>query len=366
MNQVLALQVLGDIMAWPNDRATAEFRWLRLMSRIKYDGYQDFLAGMRFIESLANWLQQFPQTDRQVAYDFVRNRLVYIGQPEMLRLVELLYPDHVRQRLVRAVSERLGIAPYRVWADPSATTEFKRLHRSTLYMGLSEGARLDQFRRLNADKVTNEQVAIATQLDKDKWDDLQSNLRESLKDDTAKFAFVYLIDDFVGTGTTFLRLEEGDEWKGKLIKFLQSVCDRVDQHFAQDWVLCVHHYVATTKAKETLEDRESLARETWKETPWFKKVEFSFGTELPAQLRMNDETCPDFLRLADAYYDASIETKHTWKGGTDMRRGFGGCALPLVLEHNTPNNSISLLWADSSGSKGHKMIPLFRRRQRHA
>ncbi len=29
-----------------------------------------------------------------------------------------------------------------------------------------------------------------------------------------------------------------------------------------------------------------------------------------------------------------------------MKRGFAACALPLVLAHNCPNNSIYLLWAD--------------------
>jgi hypothetical protein len=46
------------------------------MSRLKFDGYQDYLAGARFLESLVDWLQQFDPQDRPVAYDFVRNRLV--------------------------------------------------------------------------------------------------------------------------------------------------------------------------------------------------------------------------------------------------------------------------------------------------
>jgi len=61
MNQDLALRVLGQIMAWNDEQARDEFRWLRLMARLKYDGYRDFQAGMRFIESLATWLQQFIQ-----------------------------------------------------------------------------------------------------------------------------------------------------------------------------------------------------------------------------------------------------------------------------------------------------------------
>ena len=73
MNQTLALRVLGRIMNWPDDRAGDEFQWLRLMARLKYDGYHDFHAGMRFVESLVTWLQQFKRPEeRETAYAFVR------------------------------------------------------------------------------------------------------------------------------------------------------------------------------------------------------------------------------------------------------------------------------------------------------
>ena len=40
-------------------------------------------------------------------------------------------------------------------------------------------------------------------------------------------------------------------------------------------------------------------------------------------------------------------------------------ALPVVLHHNTPNNSISLLWADTTdredGSKRHALFPRYER-----
>ncbi len=50
MNQEFILVRLSDLMAWDDDTARKEFAWLSLMSRMKYDDYQDFLAGMRFIE----------------------------------------------------------------------------------------------------------------------------------------------------------------------------------------------------------------------------------------------------------------------------------------------------------------------------
>jgi hypothetical protein len=111
MNQGLALKILSQIMAWSDDRAREEFGWLRLMARLKYDGYSDFQAGMRFIESLATWLQQFRAEERETAYAFVRHALVYIGPGEMQRLVEQFYPRTVRDRLVRTVARDANYRP---------------------------------------------------------------------------------------------------------------------------------------------------------------------------------------------------------------------------------------------------------------
>jgi hypothetical protein len=53
-------------------------------------------------------------------------------------------------------------------------------------------------------------------------------------------------------------------------------------------------------------------------------------------------------------------------GGEQAHYGFAKTGLFLVLEHNTPNNSIALLWAEADGdSPAPPMRPLFRRRQRH-
>ena len=211
-------------MAWTDDRAREEFAWLRLMARLKYDGYRDFQAGMRFIESLATWLQQFKPAERETAYDFVRRTLVYIGPSEMQRLVEQFYPRTVSDRLVHTIATRRTMHKYRVLADPVAQAEVDKLRRKTLFMALSDGARIDTVRHANVGLLTNEQLVVSTQLDTDKWQDLLQNLRDELKDPGAKFALVYLIDDFMGTGTSFLRFDdEKNKWCGKLIRFKDSV-----------------------------------------------------------------------------------------------------------------------------------------------
>lgn len=377
MNQDLALRVLSQIMAWSDDRARDEFRWLRLMARLKYDGYRDFQAGMRFIESLATWLQQFEPGEREAAYGFVRRTLVYIGPGEMQRLVEQFYPGTVRDRLFRTIATERSIQNYRVLADPAARDDIARLRRQTLFMGLSDGARIDTIRHTNVGLLSNEQFVQGTQVDTDKWEDLRNNLRKDLGDETAGFRLVYLIDDFAGTGTTFIRLEPERGWKGKIMRFRESIntaADALGPFLAPNWELCIHHYVASDAAANNIAQRLGEAREVLVDERWATAVHPSFGAVLPVDLPINalPERNEEFIELTRKYYDPKLETEHTSIGGVaHLGLGYGGCALPLVLDHNTPNNAVALLWAETDGGArgatiAPPMRPLFRRRQRHA
>lgn len=366
MNQDFILGRLAEIMAWETDRARNEFAWLRLMSQMKYDGYQDFLAGARFVESLADWLQQFSQEDRGTAYEFIRNSLVYVSTAEMNHLVELFYPETVVWRLQQEVARRLGISTWSVWASDESRALFNRLRRQSLFIELSDGARIDVFRRTNAGLISNEQTVTAPRLNDEKLDELLEDLRKDVNDPHARFAFVFLIDDFVGSGTTLLRKKDDSSWTGKLFRFWDENKDRFKKYFEDDWSLCVHHYLATLRAKKTIEERSGEINAKRGSDKWFAKIQFSYGAELPEDLPLSKSTHAAFLELANRYYDPAIENRHTRIAGTDAKLGFGECALPLVLEHNTPNNSVALLWADTSGDNNkHAMRPLFRRRQRH-
>ena len=367
-------------MEWSDERARDEFQWLRLMARLKYDGYRDFQAGMRFIESLATWLQQFERTEREIAYAFVRQKLVYIGPSELQRLVEQFYPRFVIDRLTSIIANERSLPSYRVLADPEAQKTTQQLLRQTLFMGLSDGARIDILRHSNVGILTNEQLVVATQVDKDKWQDLLQNLRNDLNDPKACFRLIYLIDDFMGTGTSFLRYnDQKKKWSGKLLKFKESIDSAVnslngDQILSTDWELCIHHYISSHDAACRITKLQKEASVVFGKNGWAKYVHFTFGTTLPESLPIDAAPvgcCDDFLKLTQIYYDPIIRTKHTDVGGvTHMGLGYGGCALPLVLDHNTPNNSVALLWAETDGSNcegeaAPAMQPLFRRRQRH-
>jgi len=62
------------------------------------------------------------------------------------------------------------------------------------------------------------------------------------------------------------------------------------------------------------------------------------------------------------YYDEKASDRHIAIGGTESARfGFANCSLPLVLSHNTPNNSIYALW----GPEEYQFFGLFPRVSRH-
>ncbi|WP_250628393.1 phosphoribosyltransferase-like protein [Pinirhizobacter soli] len=379
MNENTALRMLSAVMEWDLNKSQEEHQWLRLISAVKYDGYRDFQAGMRFLESLVGWLLQFESKDRPAAYEFVRNRLVFISTVERERLVEIMYPQTVLPRLLKNVAMTRGIAPWQVYTDPKAKHQLDVARQRTLFLGLSDGARLDSFRHVNVGRISNEQVVVGTQLDAEKWQDLRKELQKSLvklnSEQEPTFDTIYLVDDFAGSGTSFIRTEEEEGksvWKGKLLRFLRSLGranDELKLNFqSKDWTLVIHHLIVTDMAVEHLKKALSLVKEEMKDLyPWFANFEVTWSYRLPSNFPLTPEADPDFFALTGKYYDPRIETDATRKGGVEhLGMGYAGCALPLVLDHNTPNNTVALVWAESDDEAGpHEMHPLFYRRQRH-
>lgn len=140
--------------------------------------------------------------------------------------------------------------------------------------------------------------------------------------------------------------------------------------FSPEWHLCVHHYIASHAAEAKVRQNIEASASHFSDAGW-SSVTLSFGMVLPETLPLQQDDPDDegFIALARKYYDPAIETAHTKIGGVErIDLGYGGCALPVVLEHNTPNNSVALLWAESEGQTSPMapaMRPLFRRRHRH-
>src|SRR5262245_18748381 len=66
----------------------------------------------------------------------------------------------------------------------------------------------------------------------------------------------------------------------------------------------------------------------------------------------------------DRYFSEELEDKKSYRvGKKGIKYGYGACGLPLVIHHNTPNNSLYVLW--KTGNQEWPFTPLFPRFERH-
>lgn len=365
MNKDLAYRLIADQLGWTDAELASEFTELQMMITHKYDRYHGFQPATRFHVSLLGWLSQFDDIEKKkVCYRLLKERLIYVSQVEMHHLVSLMMPILDRYAR-RRVANELAIPFYRTWDDEKAKIRLKLMQDRTLYVGLSDGARMDVFRRYNEGVVSNEQVIAFSEISDDKWVSLNKELKDTLGSvkENPQFEVVCLIDDFAGSGSSLLRWDEDKkEWAGKIAKFHKANKDRVGdgKMLSKDCILHAHHHLASTKAKEQIEG--TLADFARDHSEF--KYEATYSHVLPSSIVINDsDQDAGLVNLLTTWYDAGIEDKHT---GKDIWYGYKQCGLPLILEHNTPNNSVALLWATSKVGGNPEMKPLFARRKRHS
>ena len=59
MKETLAEKLLAKVLGWEPPEMAKERPRLQAMASFKYDTYEQFSPGLRFVESLALWLNQF-------------------------------------------------------------------------------------------------------------------------------------------------------------------------------------------------------------------------------------------------------------------------------------------------------------------
>jgi hypothetical protein len=396
-----AQHLLAKVMGWQDQEVVLEnVPVLRLLADYKYDGYQRFGPGKRFVESLALWLNQFDMPDRAAALDFVLKRLVYVSDDELSHLVQHAYPDVIVQERIRLVAEEKGIPTYRV-GEICRNPRFQELQFKSLYLGLSDGARTNELRRFSDGEISNEQIWQAYELGEAKADDMldalgkaltKAPVSDPLKNDDiwrlydagdkaeanrlldslrvkpasgaspqlAKFTLVWLMDDFSGSGNTYIRFDsEKGKFKGKIKKIYERLHqgDLIDTAHYEVFLLL---YVATRQAIDHIEYWSERFTSENNYKPLQVRVlcviepEVGLTQGIPIELKS--------ILTNPKYYDPVAFDEHIEVGGTTTAQlGFAGCALPVVLSHNTPNNSVYVLW----GSEAHGFTGLFPRVSRH-
>jgi hypothetical protein len=367
MKDINAQELLAKVMDWKEQDVVREHvPALQLLADYKYNQYQRYGPGKRFIESLALWLDQFKKIDRARALSLVQEMLIFISEPEIAHLVTLAYPDVIVQERLRLVAEENDIAPYRV-GQLIKHPRFEQLRVKSLYLGLSDGAHTNDLRRASNGAISNEQIWQAYELGEAKSDDMLTELRRSLamavpgaSTDTERFSLIWLVDDFSGSGNTYIRFDSQEKrFKGKIKKIYDMVLEGglINPDYYEVYLLL---YVATRQAIDHIQ----YWSERFTSERGFKPLRLHVlcPIEKDASLSSSRDAALIETLAGPEYYDDRASDRHIAIGGTaDARFGFAGCALPLVLSHNTPNNSVYALW----GPEEFKFFGLFPRVSRH-
>lgn len=365
MKDALAETLLAHVLGWGAAEVASERPRLQALASYKLDEYQQFSPGMRFVESLARWLHQFQSAEqRYAAYRFVMDRLLFFSAAEMSHLVESAYPDHVRPYIIRRAAATLRTPP-RLVGRVVGSAEFRVEQRRCLFLGLSDGARIDIFRRANRE-LSHEQIVhtheLAPSRVKDCLDELGNDLGKMSHQGPKPWLFrtIVLLDDFSASGSSYyaLKTSEGKPPAGKIAKFYRRLTDWHDPLSRlvefDDLEVVILLYVATEGARDYLRARSAQV--------WGRPCHVEIVQTIPASCRVARGSDAAMDTLIETYYDHSVFDESMKKGGTeDARYGYAGNALPVVLHHNAPNNSIFLLWAYENLS----VRGLFPRVQRH-
>lgn len=419
MKRELALQLIRSILPdppWNEVDLQDFFKDLEVLAEHKYNSYEMYHPGRLFFENLYLWLSGFETEARTAALHFVRENLIFISRREFQQLAQVLHSDKIYQRQLDIVAENTGIPRIRV-RMLTQSEECQRIRRSSLYVALSDGARIDYFRRQHLD-ISNEQVLPIYYPSEDKRNNLIAELEKSLGNG-ARFECLFLIDDFCGSGRTMLREEvtlrlpkaierldipmamraciSYDEarqelklaYSGQLNSEaeteIQGLCEEgvyqdgvrnlIDRYRAGEGKLVGSLTRMVTDVRDLITPSTHIflcpllttqyAIERLKpliprlDSP-FDRLEILPGAILPDSIRINPPPAAgvsdmNIGTLCEDYYREELGDEHTGS----IKYGYDHCGLPLVLHHNTPNNSIYLLWVRKLPN------PLFVRYERH-
>jgi hypothetical protein len=326
---------------------------LRFLSAWKYNSYERYTPASAFSDRVTNWLRQFSSPERAILLDFLRRRLVFLSREEIRHLVALAWEDHIRPWLQRQAAAELGLDAFSL-PRTAGSACLLSIERRTLVLGLSDGAHLAELRRWMPAFSTHQfylepDVVPAARA-------FARGMAEGVSRNQASGPLlrnIVLVDDFSGTGESLLFLDPGSGsasgrlWRiGEGLRQISSVPGIL--HPAVEVFVVL--YVAT---QDALGHIRSALQATG--LPWRAEAVHV----LPGNLAI-DRCLPELLPIAERAYGVRPETGRK----NNQNRGYLAGTLPLVLHHNTPNDSLALLWRAPKTSEAAHPIALFPRYER--
>ena len=373
MRNMLAERALAHVVDWGAAKLIKKLHDLALLAEFKYDEYGQFSPDMRFIESLSLWLGRFKGDEQEKMYRLVRDWLVFVSSAEMQHCIKTAYADRAKPILVREAARRAGICEDHI-AKVMVSKEFGGLGKKCLYLGLSDGSKMDDFRRFS--RLRHEQVyslhEIAGWRKNKMLEKLASSLGSGHGPDKPKFEIVFLVDDFSASGLSYIDEKDG-RFKGKIKEFVEQLDGAAEGGcagpghseggglggmFAPNLLVVVLLYAATDAAAAHIRKHASKMFERRG-----IRLEVAVVHEMRAAALTSAEDLEAVEPILAASFDSAMPGGGYGKGRQERPHlGFDECGLLVVLSHNCPNNTLPIVWHESGDRQAKALFP---RRDRH-
>jgi len=300
----------------------------RLWPRIKvlHDTvWEGHASGPAVEEWLRNFVSPPDAPNERLQALCLLSHFMYFGSRQMRTLLKSLYRDKYKYPIVEGIRSRNGDT-----ADSAfIQEEFGKELETTRFLGIGNpsesGVHLlyyyRQENRLERKYFINAHEIIST----------EEGSRVLANPQVTRYVF---LDDFCGSGS------QGKRYSKKLLAELKQISPNSHASY--------HVLFATTSGLEALRD-ETM----------FDSVECIY--ELDSTFKCFSDNSRYFAKPIAGIEKAEVEKMCRSNGGrldsTDPL-GFGDCQLLIGFHHNTPNNTLPIIWFDEPGAT---WTPIFKR-----
>lgn len=294
---------------------------------LRYDSYRGYNNTESFVYKLANWLNQFDTVfERKIMLDFISEKLVYVSEKEIYEIIRTIVPDI----LLPIYKKRYQQKWYQYLCQ-------------TIFIGMSDGAHMDLFRYYN-ELLDNHQVHMEYELADTKCENIIRKIKKNIIIEGCNEINIVLLDDFSGSGIGYFRYE--NSWKGKMYKSLNSIIKNFSS-YKKIKVFFIPYFL-TLKAYTYILDCVSKL--------YHNSVEFMI---IPARKVSQIDISKEEECIINKKFNNDLFNDPNYMIGKHEKPylGFDQTQICFVLYHNTPNNSLPIIWSGENA--------LFKRKNRH-
>ncbi len=332
---------------------------LKFLQEFKFEPYQPIPHPPEkdFKIRLNEWLEQFPEDQWKFLF-FFASKIIFYTYEQFLAIMDTLLERRIKKMVLEHIIFSKNLPPFSYKeAIPFFKTEFQK----TLFVGLSDSSRINEFchRNILIDRTSNLGIELNTLIYPTKRRIESGSVK--VQESCSQFEDSVLKTDDVLLGKTRLIIIDDFSGSGSDIINSLTILEKSSLDFQE---IIFAPYIITYKAVQNLQK--------WieDEPPRKNKFSFTYGSLLEEDLMCFDFT-KSYLKsdwFGNEDICAILKQNCEWafdkifKSNLDpsAKFGFGDLKIAFVNYYNCPDNTLPILWFNY----GKKWKPLFERAKR--